>query len=98
LMEAGETDPEELARQALTWVHEQSRKGTAMAAEHEPLTAEDTLERIKMLLDNGEREALRKRDEEIAELRKQSETLRERVEELESFVELADALRRRETT
>lgn len=96
LMKDGITDPEELAQEALTWVHEQSNRGTGLAAESEPMTAEQTLERIRNLLDNGEREALRKRDVEIADLLERSRQMRERIEELESFVELATSLRRKD--
>lgn len=43
-----------VAQEALLWVHEQSAKGTRYAVETEPLTAEDTLNRIRALLDQGE--------------------------------------------
>lgn len=46
-------DPKDLARHALTWVHEQSNQGTNLAAEREPMTAEETLTRIRTLLDDG---------------------------------------------
>jgi hypothetical protein len=46
-------DPKDLAKHALTWVHEQSSQGTNLAAEREPLTAEETLIRIRTLLDDG---------------------------------------------
>lgn len=47
-------DPQDVAKAALTWVHEQSRKGTELAAEREELTPEDTLNRIRVLLDQGQ--------------------------------------------
>lgn len=47
------SDFTEMAREALTWVHEQSRQGTNLAAENEELTPEDTLNRIRSLLDDG---------------------------------------------
>ena len=97
LMEAGETDPETIAREALTWVHEQTSEGTGLAAEREPMTAEETLDRIRMLLDRGEQDEIRKRDAEIADLLEQSQALTERVEELESFIELAQTLRRKDS-
>lgn len=104
-MKNGMTDPEAIAQEALTWVHEQSKKGTQYADEREPLTAEDTLARIKMLLDDGTQvTAITERDEKIAELQaqvdhteEQASKLQERVEELESFVELATTLRRKDT-
>jgi hypothetical protein len=81
LMTGGETDPQAIALQALTWVHEQSRKGTALADEREPMTAEETLERIKTLLDNGEGLAQKER---IA-------TLEKRVDEAEQWAVEAEA-------
>lgn len=103
-MKNGMTEPEAIAREALMWVHEQSKNGTRYAEEREPLTAEDTLARIKMLLDDGTQvAAITERDEKIAELQaqvdhteEQASKLQERVEELESFVELATTLRRKD--
>ena len=43
-----------LAKDALTWVHEQSAKGTDLAAEREELTSDDILNRIRTLLDQGQ--------------------------------------------
>ncbi len=47
-------EPHEIARTALTWVHEQSRSGSEHSEEREPKTAEEVLNRIKNLLDRGE--------------------------------------------
>lgn len=69
LMREGEMDPQTLALHALTWVHEQSRKGTTLAEEREPMGPEDVLNRIRALLDDGtQMEALREQDEKIAAL------------------------------
>ena len=44
---------EELAEFVLSWQHEQSEAGTRVAAEREEMTADDVLNRIRSLLDNG---------------------------------------------
>jgi hypothetical protein len=96
LLEQG-GDPEEIARKALMWVHEQTQNNTRHAVEHEPLTAEDTLARIRMLLDDGtQAQAILERDQRIETLVEESQKLKDRVEELESFIELAQSLRRRD--
>lgn len=56
--------PEEVAKLALTWVHEQSKDSTDLAAEREELTAEETLQRIRTLLDTGAYARLQSRAEE----------------------------------
>jgi hypothetical protein len=43
-----------LAKDALTWVHEQSSQGTDLAGEREELTSDDILNRIRTLLDQGQ--------------------------------------------
>lgn len=104
-MAAGATDPESIALEALMWVHEQSKKGTRYAAEFEPMSAEETLERIRSLIaGEAQFEALTEKDQQIEVLQSQAETyktemekLTERVEELESFIELANTLRRRDS-
>ena len=53
LIEEGVTDPHVIAREALTWVHEQSHHDTEHAAEREEMTPEETLARIRLLLDDG---------------------------------------------
>jgi hypothetical protein len=60
-------DPETLAEAALTWVHEQTRHSTPMAAEFEEMTAEETLVRIKMLLDDGSTYASRQQIDALAD-------------------------------
>ena len=45
---------EEVSRQALTWVHEQSRKGSILSAEAEDMSDSEVLARIRTLLDKGE--------------------------------------------
>ena len=44
---------EELAEFVLNWQHEQSETGSRVAAEREEMTADDILNRIRSLLDNG---------------------------------------------
>ena len=62
-----------LARDALTWVHEQSAQGTALAAEREELSSDDILNRIRVLLDQGQyvkqREQIDKLSQELSTLR-----------------------------
>lgn len=74
---------ETLATEALTWAHEQSNAGTALAGEFEPLSAEEILRRIRNLLDNGEYMAQR---EEIA-------ALKERIEQVEQMALAAEEAR-----
>lgn len=101
----GEFDPEKIARESLTWVHEQSKKGTILADEREPMTPDETLDRIRALLDNGAQvAAITERDEQIDALqgevviyKGELDKLHERVDELESFIDLANTLRRKDT-
>lgn len=58
-------DPKEIARTALTWVHEQTRDQTEHAIEAEPLTPEETLNKIRMLLDDGTMGEALKRIEDL---------------------------------
>lgn len=94
LVSEGTVDPAEIARQALTWVHEQTRHGTSEAAEREPMTAEDTLNRIRLLLDDGSRQKIVELTQQIDDLHAERTQLTERVDELESFIDLATTLRR----
>jgi hypothetical protein len=88
---------EEVARQALTWVHEQSRKGTALSAEREDLGPEDTLHRIRTLLDDGSMFETRQRvtalEEQLLEAEARAEEAAARAEQAQStlraFMELA---------
>jgi hypothetical protein len=90
----GGASPEEIARHALTWMHEQTRHGTGEAAEREPMTAEETLARIRLLLDDGSQQKIVELTQQIDDLNTERTKLNERVEELESFIELATTLRR----
>jgi hypothetical protein len=94
LVAEGTVDPAEIARQALTWVHEQTKYGTGEAAEREPMTAEETLNRIRLLLDDGSAQKIVELTQKIDDLNAERSQLKERVEELESFIELATTLRR----
>lgn len=73
LMADGGKDPGEIAKTALTWVHEQSRQGTSLAAEREELGPEDTLNRIRSLLDDGTFARQRSRIEALEERLTQTE-------------------------
>jgi len=53
LLDGGEKDAGSIAREALTWVHEQSKNRTEFAEEREPQSPEETLNRIRTLLDDG---------------------------------------------
>lgn len=75
------TDLRAIATAALTWVHEQSRAGSSLAAEHEEMTDADILNRIRTLLDTGER----------AQLHEQNASLTEQVVALTAQVEAAEA-------
>lgn len=68
---------EEVAKAALTWVHEQSREGTEHAAERESLTPEDMLNRIRTLLDDG---TAGRHQNELLELQQQVTYLTAQVE------------------
>lgn len=89
--------PEEMARAALTWVHEQSKKGTEFASEREPMTAEDTLQRIRNLLDDGAqfemRQQMEKMEERLVEAETRAQVAEKRAEQarstLKAFMELA---------
>lgn len=86
LMGEGILDPTELAKAALTWVHEQSNSGGPGAAESEPLDDSQILQRIRTLLDRGESQRMAA---EIETLRNEKALLTERVETLQ--VEVAQA-------
>lgn len=73
---------EELARLSLMWVHEQTRRGTALSAEAEPMSAEVTLDRIRLLLDDGS----------TFRLREQMAALEERVIAQTARIEQAEEL------
>lgn len=75
-------DPEELAEAALTWVHEQTRHGTSLAGEFEEMSAEETLARIKMLLDHGETFAQRQEMDRLIEQAVEANTKFEESERL----------------
>lgn len=94
LVSEGTVDPAEIARQALTWVHEQTRHGTSEAAEREPMTAEETLNRVRLLLDDGSQQKIVALTQQIDDLNAERSKLNERVDELESFIDLATTLRR----
>lgn len=51
LMAQGGRSPREIAEAALKWVHEQ--RHTHLSADHEPLTPEEQIARIKTILDDG---------------------------------------------
>lgn len=101
VMEAGVTDPDTLAREALTWVHEQSKGATEHAEEREVLTPEETLRRVKMLLDDGTyfqtQQELRAREEQVAHLTAQVERAERRatqaIENLRSLQELVQGIK-----
>jgi hypothetical protein len=95
LVSEGTVDPAEIARTALMWVHEQSRKGSPLSAEREPMTAEETLNRIRLLLDSDKQAEVDQLQARVDEQDNELQTLRDRVEELESFIELAQSLRRK---
>lgn len=75
------SDLRAVATAALTWVHEQSKAGTSLAAEHEDLDDTDILNRIRRLLDNGEQ----------AQLHEQNTRLTEQVVALTAQLEAAEA-------
>jgi len=75
LAEDGDLTPEDLARASLMWVHEQSKRGTEHAEEREPMSAEDTLTRIRSLLDDGSRLAERQKMEALEQRLHDAEVL-----------------------
>jgi hypothetical protein len=93
-MAAGATDPQTIAREALMWVHEQSKKGTEHAAENEPMDAEAMLDRIRLLLDNGTHLQMRQRVETLEQqMHDREETSTEMRKRLEHAAEQVDAER-----
>lgn len=90
-------DPEAIARAALTWVHEQSRRGTGLAEEREPMTAEETLERIKALVDSsGERLAEKQK---MAEMEERIAAMEAQIEQTERYaIEQAERADRSQAT
>ena len=97
MMKAGEKDPEVIARTALTWVHENSKHATPLAAEREELTPEDTLNRIRTLLDQGVYDQQQKRIDALeehvltaeAEAQQARQEAQQARETLRAFTELA---------
>jgi hypothetical protein len=95
LLREGETDAKVIAEIALTWVHEQH--GTTLSTEAEPMSPEDTLNRIRALLDDGTFRAQQRRLEEletqVVTITAEAETYKERAhrayETLRTFTELA---------
>jgi len=78
---SGETpDFGEVAKTALTWVHEQTKNKTHLATEAEPMSAEDALDRIRLMLDDGSQYEARKR---MAELEERVVALAARTDEAE---------------
>lgn len=99
-MDQGQADPGEIARTALTWVHEQSKQGTNLAAEREDMSDGDVLNRIRNLLDDGSymrqqeelatmRDRLVRAERETAAAREQAEQARST---LRAFTDLANEL------
>lgn len=92
-MAAGATDPQAIAKEALTWVHEQSKKGTAFASEREDMTPEDTLDRIRVLLDDGTMLRAQQRIEDLEQRTLAAEAKAEAAREnLRTFMQLASEL------
>jgi len=83
LAEMPDAEPDAIAKAALMWVHEQSKHSTALADEREPMTAEETLERIKALVDTGNERLEQQR--QMEELTEQVEALTTRVEQAETY-------------
>lgn len=84
LLEDETLDPAELALAALTWVHEQTKHGTGLAAEHEELTDTERLHRIRLLLGMPDPQI-------VAQLTEENDRLREQVAAAERFAEQAVA-------
>lgn len=86
-----------IAKAALTWVHEQSKQGTALAAEHEPMSAEDTLERIRALVTNSDERLSFER--KMEDLNREVTELRARLEQAEEYaMEQADRADKSQST
>lgn len=77
-----ERSPEDIARVALTWVHEQSRKGTELSVEREEMSAEDMLHRIRLLLDDGRFVAMQQEVEALTTRLTESEAKIREAEEM----------------
>lgn len=86
MMRAGGRTPEQIARRALEWVHETSHG--ELSAEREPMTAEEKIARIRVLLDDGTMFSLEKEAQEKAD---QIAELTRRAEEAEHLLEVRSA-------
>lgn len=73
---------EVLAKVSLTWVHEQSKNKTEHAAEREPMSDTDMLNRIRTLLDQGQYLALQ---QQVSSNEETIASLTSRVEAAEAF-------------
>lgn len=97
LLAGGETDAKVIAQRALEWVHEQGTKGSGLAEEREPMTADEVLFRIRSMLDDGtvvkqreEIEELKQRLDDAEELAMEAEARADRAQStLKALVELA---------
>ena len=78
---------ETLAAEALAWAHEQSTSSGLLAAEREPLTAEERLDMIRNMLDDGLYLSQRN---EIADLRARTAELEAMAEEAETARQAAE--------
>jgi hypothetical protein len=72
---------ERLASEALTWSHEQSSSKGLLAAEREPLTDAEMLDRIRTMLDNG---LYLRQQQEIETLRREAAEAKAKTEALRS--------------
>lgn len=83
MLENDEFDPDELALAALTWVHDQSARGTGHASEREDLTDTEIVHRMRLLLGMQDPAELERLTAENARLVEQLDTLEKAsVEEL----------------
>lgn len=100
IAQGGVTDPKVVAKTALTWVHDQHRKGTEFSEDVEPRTPDEVLNRIRTLLDDGTRlrETLRLSELEtrVLEAEERAEQAEQRAAQakstLRAFMDLASEL------
>jgi hypothetical protein len=73
-------DLKRVAREALTWVNDQTRRKTDLSVEREPMSSDEMLERIRSMLDQGQYLGLQ---HQITEREEQIDLLARKVTEME---------------
>lgn len=100
MQDGGKLDSAQIAKTALTWVHDQHRKGTEFSEDVEPRTPDEVLNRIRTLLDDGTRlretQRLSELETRVLEAEERAEQAEKRADQarstLRAFMDLASEL------